>query len=101
VNKQFSLKEIDKIIKSCKAKGVLFFKYGELEISFDTPEKLSRTTRTQARVSTKKSGLVEEKANFQAQFDLAKEVAETLHVEDPSLYEAMLIRGELGEEKNN
>ena len=81
--------------------SVSSLKYGEIELSLDLPEKKSKTTNAQVRASTKKAGLVEEKAEYQAQYDLAGAIAETLHVEDPHAYEAMLMRGELGEEKNN
>jgi len=101
MNKPISVKELAKLIKICKNMGVSSLKYGEIELSLDAPDKPSCTPTTQARGSNRKAQAVTEIAGLQAQHNLAQEIVETLHVEDPAAYEAMLIRGEFGEEKNH
>lgn len=100
MKRELSLKELAKLIKICKNEGVSSLKYGELQISIGTTENLPMTPKHQARRSAK-AEQVTETANLQSQYDLAREISETLHVEDPVAYESMLINGELGEAKEN
>lgn len=81
--------------------GVSTLKYGDIEFCMGEASQLPMTPAPHARGSAKKAMQVTEKADLQSQFDLAQLTAETLHVEDPAAYEAMLIQGELGEEKNH
>lgn len=101
MNKPFSLKELAKLIKICKNDGVSYLEYGDLKLSMDVPDKSSITPAPQARASAKKASQITDKASVQTQFDDAQQALETLHVEDPSAYEALLMQGALGEEKIN
>jgi len=101
MDKPFSLKELAKIIKICKNDGVSYFEYGDLKIRIGAPEQPPITPAPLARVSAKKVLQIAEKADLQSQYDSSKDALETMHVEDPSAYEALLIQGALGEEKNH
>lgn len=99
-----TLKQLEKLAKICKTKGVSieFFQDGSLKkISKDVPDQSSLTPAPQARVSAKKASQIEEAGNLQDQYDKSTQEIETLHVEDPSAYEALLMQGALGEEKIN
>jgi len=98
--KEITIKDLAKIIKLCKSNGISSLKYGDIEISIAVPEKPAVTSYPQARGSAKKAKIVAEKADLQDQFDRASEDLETLHLEDPAGYEALLIRGELGVENH-
>lgn len=101
MEKPISLKELAKIIKICKNDGVSSLEYGNLKISMITPEKGIMTPAPQASASAKKASQITEKANVQSQYDDVQQVLETLHVEDPVRYEALLMQGALGDEKIN
>lgn len=98
---KLTLKELEKLIKVCKTMGVSKFKYGDIEFCMGEASQPTMTPAPQARGSAKKAKAITDHTELQAQYDLVQAVAETLHVEDPSAYEAMLIQGELGEEKNH
>lgn len=97
---EFSAKDLEKILKLCKNMGVAHFKYAGLEISMDAPDKSSIAPAPKARWSEKKAKEVTELAELKSKFESEKETIETLHLEDPSLYETMLMRGELIESKD-
>lgn len=97
----YSIKELAKLIKLCKTNNVSSLKYDGIELSIGVPSQESMTPAPQARGSAKKALQVTEKSDLQLQFNEAKAIAETLHVEDPVAYERMLIEGELSEAKEN
>jgi len=98
--KELTLAKLLKLMRECKKlRG--FVKIGDMEFDFRDQSQTETVTRPQARGSAKKARDIEEKADLQGQHDLVHDLVETLHVEDPAAYEAMLIRGELGEEKNH
>jgi hypothetical protein len=101
VGEKFTLKEIAKLIKLCKTNDVSSLKVQGLEISIGATASSPMTPNAHARGSAKKALEVEEKGSLQEQMNLAERVIETMHVEDPAAFEAMLISRELGEEKNN
>jgi chemotaxis protein CheY-P-specific phosphatase CheC len=101
VNKTISVKELAKLIKVCKNEGVSRLKYGDIEVSIGMTENLPMTPSPQARGSAKKAEKIEAKAYLQMQYDEARVLAETLHVEDPAAFEKMLIDGEFSEAKEN
>jgi hypothetical protein len=104
MNKPFSSKELAKLSKICKNDGVSmeFYENGNLKkISKELTENQSLTPAPQARASAKKASQITENASLQSQYDLAREALETLQLEDPSAYEALLMQGALGEEKIN
>lgn len=87
-------------MRECK-KTRSFLRIGDLIIDCREQSQPRHITAPQARGSDKKAQDIENKSDLQGQFDLAAAIVETLHVEDPAAYEAMMIRGELGEEKNH
>jgi len=97
----FSLKELAKLIKICKNDGVSCLEYGNVKISMSSPEKQLMTPAPLARASAKKVSKISESAELQSQYDESRVALETLHVEDPVAYEALLIQGALDEEKNH
>jgi len=101
MDNKISLKELAKIIKLCKDNGVSNLEFENLKLRMTDASPQVMTPAPQARGSAKKAKAITEKADLQSQYDVAQVVAETLHVEDPVAYEAMLMRGELGEEKNH
>ena len=100
MDKRYSIKELEKLIKICKNKSVSL-EYGDLKISVAATENSSTTPAPQARVSAKNASQITEIANLQDQYDSARLALETLNIADPSAYEALLIQGALGEEKDN
>lgn len=100
-NKHFSIKELEKLIKICKNMGVSSLKYGDLQLSIGVTENSPMTPAPQARGSAKKASQIAELALLQEQYDSARHALETLHVENPSAYEALLMQGALGEEKDH
>lgn len=101
MNKPLSVKELAKLIKICKDKGVSQLKYGEIELNFDVTANPSMKTNPQARGSAIKAKEIEDKQGLQSQHDIANEIASTLLIENPAEYEAMLTRGELEIAKEN
>lgn len=101
VTEKFTLKDIAKLIRVCKTNGVSHYEYGDLKLSFDVTENPSKTPSPQARGSAKKAIQIEEKGSLQEQMNLAQHVLETLHVEDPAAFEALLIDREISEAKEN
>jgi hypothetical protein len=101
VNKVLSLKELAKLIKICKDKGISHLKYGEIELNFDVTANPSKKTSPQARNSAIRAKEIEDKQSLQSQHDDANDIASTLLIENPAEYEAMLTRGELEIAKEN
>lgn len=101
MNKPLPVKELAKLIKICKDKGVSQLKYGEIELTFDVTDHPSKKTTPQARGSAIKAKEIEDRQSLQSQYDDANEIASTLLIENPAEYEAMLTRGELEIAKEN
>jgi hypothetical protein len=97
------LKKLENFLKKCQTNGVFIreIEFEGIKLSIDVPAKLSMTPVLPAKGSEKKATAIEAKADLQQQYDFSRDAVETLHVEDPSAYEAALFRGELGEEKNH
>jgi hypothetical protein len=100
MDKKYSIKELEKLMKSCHNMGVSL-EYRDLKISVVATENSSTTPAPQARVSAKKASQITEIANLQDQYDAAQLALDTLNVANPSAYEALLMQGALGEEKDH
>ena len=99
------IKMLAKCVKVCKTKAVNhieFYENGMIKsISMGLTENLPMTPSSQARGSAKKAQAITENSKLQMQLDEAEDYMSQLQVEDPVLFEQMLINGELGERKEN
>lgn len=94
------IKELAKLIKICKNENVHSLKYEGIEILMYAPDQPYIQTRRPARASMKKAKSIEDHTSLQEQYDDATEALDTLFLEDPSLAEQLLVRGELEKEEN-
>ena len=101
MNKPITIKELEKLIKICKNMGVSTLEFGNIKISMGSPEQQLMTPAPQVRVSAKKVSQITEKAELQSQLEGNEDALGTMHVEDPSGYEALLMQGALGEKENH
>lgn len=101
MSKSLSVKDLAKLIKVCKENGVSSLRYEGVELSLGDTQSSSRATVPQPRGSAKKAAVIQEKENLQSQYDNAKDVLGTLHLEDPAAFEKMLTQGEIGAEENH
>lgn len=100
MKKEFTLKEIEKLVKLCKKSGVSSLKLGEIEINLSEAASFDSKPRFKARASAKGKS-EEERGQLQAQLNTASDTLETLHLEDPLAYERLLLEGELRETEVN
>ena len=104
MDKKYSIKELEKMMKYCHNNGVSleFYENGNLKkISVIVTENSFTTPAPQARASAKTASQITDTANLQNQYDIARMALDTLNVADPSAYEALLMQGALGEEKDH
>lgn len=100
MKEKFSVAEIKKLMRECK-KSRSFLKIGDLIIDCREQGQSQTEPVPKAIGSSKKAKDIEEKGQLQDQHDTASEIMSTLHVQDPAAYEQMLLRNELGEDKNH
>lgn len=98
--KKYSVAEIKKLMREC-AKARTFLQIGDLIIDCRDSAQDAIAPSPQHRGSAKKAKKVEEQGVSQEQFNIAKEISDTLHLEDPKGFEEMLIRGELEKTENH
>lgn len=99
------IKGLAKDLKICKANNVNhleFYENGAIKsISMGLTENLLMTPSSQARGSAKKAKAITDESKLQMQLDEADDRMSQLQVEDPVLFEQMLINGEFSEREKD
>lgn len=95
-----SLKELAKLIKICKNNDVEHLKYDGIELRMSSPEKQDMAPVIPAIGSAKNAKDIEAVGILTQQYVNATEEIETLHVENPALYEELRYRGQLEDENH-
>jgi hypothetical protein len=95
------LKELIKVIKAVKKLGVIRLKLGTLEFELDKKDDIEPSVhRPTLKVSKKKIAEQDTHNQLQLRLDSMKEELSTMHVEDPSGFEASLVENDLIDDTN-
>lgn len=93
-----TIKDLKDIIKACQKAKVTHLKFRNIEIDFkkDQDEEVALASRPTLKVPSKKIEERQLHLNIQEQALEADDALSTLHVEDPSAFEAAMIERGLG-----
>jgi hypothetical protein len=91
--------KLAKLLKACKASGVSDLKIGSIEIKFrlsDIKHKPKQVIEMDVPIPTAEMlKEVQESANIQANLESADDQMDFMQIEDPSLYERLIVEREL------
>lgn len=100
--KHLSISNICNIIKSCRKSGVLFFKFGELELSFE--KNYTSTSPEQKICERNNTKILEKEENetlFQKEADLKETQLAEMLINDPVQYEKLIEQGDVKDARSN
>lgn len=100
---KISVKDLTKILKSCKELGVSELKFGNLSVVFGEktmPQPLTSSVR-QTKAAEIQTQVVEKEALQQLSKELDEEELSVMSIENPEMFEQLLIEKELGDERSD
>jgi hypothetical protein len=98
---KYTAEELVRILKACKSAGVTELKIGDISVQFCRVED-RQTKRVESEIHPPTEAELKEAASdtlVRENLESAEDRLDLLQIENPALYERMLIEGELGDRR--